>query len=140
MYNGNGKTPLLCGAIAFVGLAVAMVGLHMYLLIAVTASPPLVLVTWDPDSVSAKTLTFQAAFFFVSTWLVNLLSCTINFMLKVTLKILALIGKPQNRLMSYFTVSRFFSFGCQKKKKLFVIKLKIFSFIPFCIFFFLRFH
>ncbi|KFK40200.1 hypothetical protein AALP_AA3G342900 [Arabis alpina] len=69
VYNGNGKAPLLCGTISFVGLAMAMVGLHMYLLIAVTSSPPLVLVTWDPDSVSAKTVTFQAAFFFVSTWI-----------------------------------------------------------------------
>ncbi|AED95796.1 unnamed protein product [Arabidopsis thaliana] len=68
VYNGSGKTPLLCGAIAFVGLAVAMVGFHMYLLIAVTTSPSLVLVEWDPDSVPAKRLTFQAAFFFVSTW------------------------------------------------------------------------
>ncbi|CAA7058817.1 unnamed protein product [Microthlaspi erraticum] len=69
VYNGSGKAPLLCGAIAFVGLAVAMVGLHMYLLIAVTTSPPLVLVTLESDSIPAKTLTFQAAFFFVSTWL-----------------------------------------------------------------------
>nr|VDD38952.1 unnamed protein product [Brassica oleracea] len=68
VYNGSGKTPLLCGVIAFVGLAVAMVSLHMYLLIAVTTSP-LVLATWDPGSTPAKTLTYQAAFFFVSTWL-----------------------------------------------------------------------
>ncbi|KAL1190958.1 hypothetical protein V5N11_020930 [Cardamine amara subsp. amara] len=68
VYSGSGKTPLLCGATAFVGLAVAMVGLHMYLLIAVNASPPLILDTWDPDSVPAKRLTYQAAFFFVSTW------------------------------------------------------------------------
>ncbi|CAN8255610.1 unnamed protein product [Cochlearia groenlandica] len=69
VYNGNGKRPLLCGTLAFVGLAVAMVGMHMYLLIAFTTSRPLVMVTWDPDSLPAKKLTFQAAFFFVSTWI-----------------------------------------------------------------------
>ncbi|XVF28246.1 hypothetical protein REPUB_Repub15cG0013000 [Reevesia pubescens] len=69
VYSGSGKTPLLCSAVAFVGLAVAMVVEHMYILIAVSKSPPPALVTWDPDSSRAKTLTWQAGFFFVTTWL-----------------------------------------------------------------------
>ncbi|XWS53552.1 hypothetical protein CRYUN_Cryun10bG0011100 [Craigia yunnanensis] len=69
VYSGNGKTPLLCSAVAFVGLAVAMVVEHMYMLIAVSKSPSPALVSWDPDSTRAKTLTWQAGFFFVTTWL-----------------------------------------------------------------------
>ncbi|XP_010546996.1 PREDICTED: uncharacterized protein LOC104818896 [Tarenaya hassleriana] len=69
VYSGDGKTPLLCGASAFVGLAFAVVMFHLYLVIAVTKSPPQVLFAWDPDSIPAKKLNFQAGFFFVSTWL-----------------------------------------------------------------------
>ncbi|XVF38812.1 hypothetical protein REPUB_Repub20aG0134300 [Reevesia pubescens] len=69
VYSGSGKTPLLCSAVAFVGLAVAMVVEHMYMLIAVSKSLPPALVSWDPDSSRAKTLTWQAGFFFVTTWL-----------------------------------------------------------------------
>ncbi|KAM3707854.1 hypothetical protein ACB098_02G057100 [Castanea mollissima] len=69
VYSGSGKTPLLCAAAAFVGLAVAMVIEHTYILIAVTNSPPPALVSWDPDSAPAKHLTWQAGFFFVTTWI-----------------------------------------------------------------------
>ena len=68
VYSGSGKTPLLCSAVAFVGLAVAMVVEHVYMLIAVSKSPPPALVCWDPDSTRAKTLAWQAGFFFVTTW------------------------------------------------------------------------
>ncbi|XVE82228.1 hypothetical protein DITRI_Ditri15bG0131000 [Diplodiscus trichospermus] len=69
VYSGSGKTPLVCSAMAFLGLAVAMVVEHVYLLIAVSKSPPPSLVCWDLDSARAKTLTWQAAFFVVTTWL-----------------------------------------------------------------------
>ncbi|KAJ0092330.1 hypothetical protein Patl1_24945 [Pistacia atlantica] len=69
VYSGSGKTPLLCAAIAFVGLAVAMVVEHMFMLIAVSKSPPLALVSWDPDVSPVKSLTWQAGFFFVTTWI-----------------------------------------------------------------------
>lgn len=68
VYSGSGKIPLFCAAAAFVGLAVAMVVEHTYMLIAVTISPPSALVTWDPDSAPVKSLTWLAGFFFVSTW------------------------------------------------------------------------
>ena len=68
LYTGSGKIPLLCAAIAFVGLAVAMVVEHMYMLIAVTKATPSDLVVWDPNSAYSKTITWQAGFFFVTTW------------------------------------------------------------------------
>ncbi|QCE13320.1 hypothetical protein DEO72_LG11g313 [Vigna unguiculata] len=68
VYSGSGKVPLLCAVSAFVGLAFAMVMQHTYMLIAVSKSSPSLL-TWDPDSPSAKSLTWQAAFFFVTTWI-----------------------------------------------------------------------
>ncbi|KAJ1375987.1 hypothetical protein SESBI_50437 [Sesbania bispinosa] len=68
VYNGNGKVPLLCAASAFVGLAIAMVMQHTYMLIAVSKSSPSLL-TWDPDSPSAKSITWQAGFFFITTWI-----------------------------------------------------------------------
>ncbi|XP_044500575.1 uncharacterized protein LOC123221739 [Mangifera indica] len=69
VYSGSGKTPLLCSAIAFVGLAVTMVVEHMYLLIAISQSPPLALGSWDTDASPVKSLTWQAGFFFVTTWI-----------------------------------------------------------------------
>ncbi|KAJ4722071.1 DUF1218 domain-containing protein [Melia azedarach] len=69
VYSGSGKLPLSCAAIAFVGLAVAMVIEHMYMLIAISKSPPPALVSWDPDSAPVKSLTWQAGFFFVTTWI-----------------------------------------------------------------------
>lgn len=67
VYSGSGKVPLLCAASAFVGLAIAMVVEHTYMLIAVSKSSP-ALLTWDSDSASAKSLTWQAGFFFLTTW------------------------------------------------------------------------
>ncbi|RDX58599.1 hypothetical protein CR513_62068 [Mucuna pruriens] len=63
VYNGSGKVPLLCAASAFVGLAFAMVMEHTYMLIAVSKSSPSLL-TWDPDSPSARSLTWQAGICF----------------------------------------------------------------------------
>ncbi|XP_052116907.1 protein MODIFYING WALL LIGNIN-2 isoform X1 [Arachis duranensis] len=57
VYSGSGKVPLLCATSAFVGLAIAMLMEHTYMLIAVTKSSP-ALLTWDPDSASAKSLTW----------------------------------------------------------------------------------
>lgn len=68
-YSGSGKTPLLCAAGAFLGLAIAMVVAHVYLMVAVSKSPPPALVIWDPDSATAQTLTWQAGFFFITTWM-----------------------------------------------------------------------
>ncbi|XP_038903084.1 uncharacterized protein LOC120089763 [Benincasa hispida] len=68
-YSGSGKTPLLCTASAFLGMAVMMVVQHLYVLIAVSKSPPPALIAWDPSFATSKSLTFQAAFFFVSTWI-----------------------------------------------------------------------
>lgn len=68
VYSGSGKTPLLCGASAFVGLAIVMVLEHTYMLIAISKLPASALAAWDPNSGSAKTLTWQACFFFISTW------------------------------------------------------------------------
>ncbi|GLT99043.1 hypothetical protein SLE2022_165110 [Rubroshorea leprosula] len=69
VYSGSGKRPLLCSAVAFVGLAVTMVVEHVYILVAINNAPPPLLVNWDPDSPLAKSLTWQAGFFFVTTWL-----------------------------------------------------------------------
>ncbi|MCI00316.1 hypothetical protein A2U01_0021334, partial [Trifolium medium] len=41
---------------------------HTYMLIAVSKSSPS-LINWDPDSPSAKSLTWLAGFFFISTWI-----------------------------------------------------------------------
>ncbi|XP_022972325.1 uncharacterized protein LOC111474298 [Cucurbita maxima] len=68
-YSGSGKTPLVCTASAFLGMAVMMVVQHLYVLIAVSKSPPPALIAWDPSFATSKSLTFQAAFFFVSTWI-----------------------------------------------------------------------
>lgn len=68
-YSGNGKTPLICAAGAFVALAIAMVVQHTHLLLSVSKSDPdpSLLLTWDNDQLN--TLTWQAAFFFVTTWI-----------------------------------------------------------------------
>ncbi|KAJ7955183.1 putative Transmembrane protein [Quillaja saponaria] len=69
VYSGSGKVPLLCAACAFVGLAFAVAVQHTYMLIAVSKTPPPALVTWDPVSGPAKSLTWQAGLFFVTTWI-----------------------------------------------------------------------
>ncbi|KAF8041665.1 hypothetical protein BT93_A0306 [Corymbia citriodora subsp. variegata] len=63
VYNGSGKMPLLSGASAFLILAMAMVVEHTYLLVAVSKLPP------SSPAFAASTLTWHAAFFFVSTWI-----------------------------------------------------------------------
>ncbi|KAF8401387.1 hypothetical protein HHK36_012325 [Tetracentron sinense] len=68
IYSGSGRTPLLCAAGAFVGLAIAMVMEHAYILFAITRSTPPALIAWDPDPPFAKALTWQAGFFFVTSW------------------------------------------------------------------------
>ncbi|XP_054807984.1 uncharacterized protein LOC129310142 [Prosopis cineraria] len=67
VYNDSGKVPLLCAACAFVGLAIAMVVEHAYLMISVSKSPALL--SWEPDSSSARFLTWQTGFLFISTWI-----------------------------------------------------------------------
>lgn len=61
--------PLFCACGAFGALAIAMIVEHTYMLVAVSRSTDLV--TWDPESGSAKNLTWQAAFFFFTTWYEN---------------------------------------------------------------------
>ncbi|CAL1397346.1 unnamed protein product [Linum trigynum] len=68
VYSGSGETPLMCGAIAFIGLAVAMVVEHTYLLFAVSKAPPPALVAWDPNYGPSKDVTWQAGAFFITTW------------------------------------------------------------------------
>lgn len=66
-YDSDGKMPLLCAAGAFLALAIAMVIEHTYMLVAISKSTTLV--NWDPDSSDpAKYITWQAAFFFITTW------------------------------------------------------------------------
>nr|XP_043639381.1 uncharacterized protein LOC122610457 [Erigeron canadensis] len=68
-YSGNGKIPLICAAGAFLSLAVAMVLQHTHLLLSVSKSDPdpSQLLTWDPDHL--KSLSWQAGFFFITTWI-----------------------------------------------------------------------
>ncbi|KAK9076046.1 hypothetical protein SSX86_004378 [Deinandra increscens subsp. villosa] len=66
-YSGNGKTPLACGAAAFFSLAMAMVVQHTHLLLSVSKSSD-----FDPSLLNQNhlnTLTWQAAFFFITTWI-----------------------------------------------------------------------
>lgn len=65
-YSSSGRIPLLSAAGAFFALAMAMVIQHTYLLVAVSKSDSLI--TWYPDSDFARSLTWQAGFFFVVTW------------------------------------------------------------------------
>lgn len=75
-YSSSGKIPLLSATGAFFALAMAMVIQHTYLLVAVSKSDSLLAITWDPDSDFAKSLTWQAGFFFVTTWYVKYLFYT----------------------------------------------------------------
>ncbi|KAG8372909.1 hypothetical protein BUALT_Bualt12G0116100 [Buddleja alternifolia] len=67
-YSGSGKLPLLSSSGAFLALAMAMIVQHAYILIAVSKSDSLAEIGWDADSAFAKTLSWQAGFFFVATW------------------------------------------------------------------------
>ncbi|XP_021730276.1 uncharacterized protein LOC110697227 [Chenopodium quinoa] len=70
MYSGSGKVPLICASVAFVALAIAMLIQHSFLLIAISKTTPPVYVSWDPQSsIPMRSLTWQAGFFFISTWL-----------------------------------------------------------------------
>uniref|UniRef100_A0A803NBW7 Uncharacterized protein n=1 Tax=Chenopodium quinoa TaxID=63459 RepID=A0A803NBW7_CHEQI len=70
MYSGSGKVPLICASVAFVALAIAMLVQHSFLLIAISKTTPPVYVSWDPQSsIPMRSLTWQAGFFFISTWL-----------------------------------------------------------------------
>lgn len=66
VYSGSGKVPLLCCSCAFIVLAIAMVMEHAYMLIAISKSSTLV--SWEPDSSSARSIAWQAGFLFISTW------------------------------------------------------------------------
>ncbi|XP_077215609.1 uncharacterized protein LOC143850209 [Tasmannia lanceolata] len=67
VYSGSGRTALLCAVGAFVALAMAMVMKHGYILVAL-ANPNPSLIAWTPNSISSKALTWQACFFFLTTW------------------------------------------------------------------------
>ncbi|GJY83710.1 leucine-rich repeat-containing G-protein coupled receptor 4 like protein [Tanacetum coccineum] len=70
-YSSNGKTPLICAAGAFLALAIAMMVQHTHLLISVSKSDPdpSLLMTWEIANDHLSTLTWQAAFFFITTWI-----------------------------------------------------------------------
>ncbi|KAK9672973.1 hypothetical protein RND81_12G138300 [Saponaria officinalis] len=70
VYSGNGKVPLICALVSFVALAIAMVVQHSFMLIAMAKTSPPSFVSWDnPESYRPmRSLTWQAGFFFVSTW------------------------------------------------------------------------
>ncbi|KAL9225144.1 hypothetical protein vseg_001100 [Gypsophila vaccaria] len=70
VYSENGKVPLICALVAFVALAIAMVVQHSFMLIAMTKTSPPAFVSWDnPESYRPmRSLTWQAGFFFISTW------------------------------------------------------------------------
>ncbi|XP_043718603.1 uncharacterized protein LOC122666633 [Telopea speciosissima] len=68
VYSGSGKTPLLSGVGAFLGLAIAVIVQYAYLIIAVSKSTPPPLIAWDPDSRSAKSIACQAGVLFLTTW------------------------------------------------------------------------
>ncbi|XP_068662371.1 uncharacterized protein [Aristolochia californica] len=68
VYSGSGKMPLTCAVAAFVALAMAMVTKHAYILVAVSKAKPPALVSWTTESSSSQALTWQACFFFASTW------------------------------------------------------------------------
>lgn len=77
IYSDSGKTPLLCGAVAFVALAIAMVVEHGYILVAVTKSNPPPMAVFDHESGPAKALTWQAGFFFATTWYVKICNSSV---------------------------------------------------------------
>ncbi|KAL1832583.1 hypothetical protein ACET3Z_002234 [Daucus carota] len=66
-YNSSGKKPLVYACAAFGVLAIAMIMEHASMLIAISNSTDLV--TWEPHSPRAKVLTWQAAFFFLTSWI-----------------------------------------------------------------------
>ncbi|KAI3916205.1 hypothetical protein MKW98_004646 [Papaver atlanticum] len=70
IYSASGRIPLVCACGAFLGLAIAMVMEHAYMLIAVSKSSPPAIIAWSTqDSNSVKSLTWRAGFFFITTWI-----------------------------------------------------------------------
>ncbi|KAJ8444948.1 hypothetical protein Cgig2_029142 [Carnegiea gigantea] len=71
VYSGSGKVPLICASVSFVTLAIAMLIQHSFLLIALSKAETPTFLSWeDPhSSMPLKSLTWQAAFFFFSTWI-----------------------------------------------------------------------
>lgn len=69
VYSGSGKMPLMCATGAFLVLAAAMVVEHSCILIAVSRlSPPATAGSWELETGPTRNLTWQAGFFFVTTW------------------------------------------------------------------------
>ncbi|KAH6780164.1 transmembrane protein [Perilla frutescens var. hirtella] len=67
-YSASGKLPLFSATAAFAALAAAMLLQHVFLLVAVSKSDPLLEIACDPHSAFARTFTWQFGFFFVATW------------------------------------------------------------------------
>lgn len=69
VYSGSGKTPLMCATGAFLVLAAAVVVEHSYILVSLSRLPPPASGGyWELEMGSARNLTWQAGFFFVTTW------------------------------------------------------------------------
>ncbi|XP_010268061.1 PREDICTED: uncharacterized protein LOC104605134 [Nelumbo nucifera] len=70
IYSGSGRTTLLCAGGAFLSLAIAMIVQHAYILVAVSKyTPPVLIGLSESDSRFAKSLSWQAGFFFLTTWI-----------------------------------------------------------------------
>ncbi|KAG2398395.1 uncharacterized protein HKW66_Vig0091240 [Vigna angularis] len=65
----SGKTDLSSKTGAFLMVLTILIGLFCFILLVVGNKSSPSLLTWDLDSPSAKSLTWQAAFFFVTTWI-----------------------------------------------------------------------
>ncbi|KAJ4956126.1 hypothetical protein NE237_012909 [Protea cynaroides] len=68
VYNGSGKTPLFCGIGAFLGLAIAVIIQHAFMIVAISRSTSPPLIAWDPDSRASKFIACQAGILFLTTW------------------------------------------------------------------------
>ncbi|KAL9258294.1 hypothetical protein AKJ16_DCAP06664 [Drosera capensis] len=68
VYGGSGKMPLLCSAIALVGLAVATLAQHAFMMIVLSKTTPPISVGWEPDPMPVKNLSCRAGLLFISTW------------------------------------------------------------------------
>lgn len=70
IYSGSGKVPLICASAGFVTLGITMLVQHSFMLIGLSKTTPPMFVSWDPESSRPiNSLSWQAAFFFFSTWL-----------------------------------------------------------------------
>ncbi|GAB2260081.1 hypothetical protein Droror1_Dr00010936 [Drosera rotundifolia] len=68
VYSGSGKMPLLCSAIALVGLAVATLAQHVFMMIVISKTTLPISVGWEPDPMPVKNLSWQAGLLFILTW------------------------------------------------------------------------